>query len=52
MSAGTMATTITAVGGAAMIAGCGSDGSDTRQEARTEARTAERAEQRVEERQD
>ena len=52
IGAGAMATTLTVVGGAALIAGCGSDGSETRQDARTEARASERAEQRVEERHD
>jgi hypothetical protein len=48
VSIGTMATTLTVAGGAAMIAGCSSDRSD----ARTEARTSERTEQRVEDRHD
>jgi hypothetical protein len=48
VSVGTVVTTLTVGGGAAMIAGCSSDRSD----ARTEARTSERTEQRVEDRHD
>jgi hypothetical protein len=43
-------TTLTVAGGAALVTGCSSEKSDTRQGARTEARTAERTEQRVEDR--
>jgi hypothetical protein len=48
VSIGTVATTLTVAGGAAMIAGCSPDRSDTRQD----ARTSERTEQRVEDRHD
>ena len=48
VSVGTVATTLTVGGGAAMIVGCSPERSDTRQD----ARTGERTEQRVEDRHD
>jgi hypothetical protein len=46
VSVGTVATTLTVGGGAAMIAGCSPERSDTRQDARTSERTENRVEDR------